>query len=319
MDTQFEERNRKRFVDILFYLAKAQDFHEDNNARSKVYRDLEALYHPNNEEAFRHYYSDIFGVIAQVKQDISLGDIDTLIQNISLVRDGYQSLNKRKDGEPIDIQDEIRKLYDHVMLEIARITYSEAQYKSESGAQQYQELKSHINMVEASLPTFKNIKNDVETMKNDLKESREKIEHSQKEYIAILGIFSAVVLSFTAGLVFSTSVLENVHQGSIYRIAIVCAMIGFVILNLLAALFSFVERIVLHRKRRWTRYLPIYIADILIVLFVVCIFFAWKEGTIEKRNESLGLPSETSTVEIATDHNCTCEFEIEQIQTTSNT
>ena len=189
------------------------------------------------------------------------------------------------------------------MLDIARITYSEAQYKSESGAQQYQELKSHINVVEASLPTFKNIKNDVETMKNDLKESREKIEHSQKEYIAILGIFSAVVLAFTAGLVFSTSVLENVHQGSIYRIALICSLIGLVIINILFVMFRYVERIVHRRGERvsWKHHIPIFVVDGIIVLFMVGIVFAWRFGLIESRNDALGMSETASETEVVTD------------------
>ena len=36
----------------------------------------------------------------------------------------------------------------------------------------------------------------------------------QKEYIAILGIFAAVVLAFTGGIAFTTSVLQNIHMVS---------------------------------------------------------------------------------------------------------
>ena len=43
------------------------------------------------------------------------------------------------------------------------------------------------------------------------------MESSQREYIAILGIFAAVVLAFTGGIAFSTSVLNNVAKASIYR------------------------------------------------------------------------------------------------------
>ena len=40
----------------------------------------------------------------------------------------------------------------------------------------------------------------------------------QREYISILGIFAAVVLAFTGGIAFSTSVLKNINTVSVYRI-----------------------------------------------------------------------------------------------------
>lgn len=41
------------------------------------------------------------------------------------------------------------------------------------------------------------------------------IENKQLENITILGIFSAIVITFVAGLVFSSSVLQNINKVSI--------------------------------------------------------------------------------------------------------
>ncbi len=49
---------------------------------------------------------------------------------------------------------------------------------------------------------------------------QERQEDMQKEYITILGIFAAIVLAFTGGIVFSSSVLENIDKPSIYRISL---------------------------------------------------------------------------------------------------
>ena len=57
---------------------------------------------------------------------------------------------------------------------------------------------------------------------------QERQEDMQKEYITILGIFAAIVLAFTGGIVFSSSVLENIDKPSIYRISLMAFIIGLV-------------------------------------------------------------------------------------------
>ena len=80
----------------------------------------------NKEKNFVHFYSDIFSVLTQVKQNPELGDINILGQNLDVIRNGYQSKNKAEDGHTIDVSDAINKLYDHVNLDIARMLYTDA-------------------------------------------------------------------------------------------------------------------------------------------------------------------------------------------------
>lgn len=65
----------------------------------------------------------------------------------------------------------------------------------------------------------------------------------EKEYITILGIFSSVVLSFVAGITFSTSVLENMHNVGIYRLVLVILLIAFVLLNTVNLLVRYIFRL----------------------------------------------------------------------------
>ena len=70
-----EEMKRKEFRDILIELSKNQDFLKSATCRSNMYRRLEALYDAEpTEEGFRHYYSDIFAILVEVKSnpDLSL-------------------------------------------------------------------------------------------------------------------------------------------------------------------------------------------------------------------------------------------------------
>ena len=125
MDLKTEQEKRKEFCDILFGLAKDQEMLQDEAKRQDVYERLEKLYYsPNREDRYRHFYSDIFTVLTQIQQDPKQGDINILGQNLSLIRMEYRPQNRDEQGNIIDISDSIRKLYDHVSLDIARILYS---------------------------------------------------------------------------------------------------------------------------------------------------------------------------------------------------
>lgn len=64
MDLASEERQRSEFRNILFELSESQEILKEKSDRSRIYRRLEALYHPSvGEQSFRHFYSDIFSVL----------------------------------------------------------------------------------------------------------------------------------------------------------------------------------------------------------------------------------------------------------------
>ena len=135
MDTSKEEVQRNKFRDILFELASNQELLKDKSVRAKMYSRLEALYWPEkSEKPFRHFYSDIFSVLTAIRKNTDLGDINVLGQNLSMIREKYTpGINLDSTGKKIDISDSIRKLYDHVSLDIARITYSEEGDRKTSG------------------------------------------------------------------------------------------------------------------------------------------------------------------------------------------
>lgn len=74
---------------------------------------------------FRHYYSEIFGTITIIKND-DKRDLQTLIENIGKI---FQEVKLRHDNSSEDISEDfflkIKKLYDHINLDVARIKYTE--------------------------------------------------------------------------------------------------------------------------------------------------------------------------------------------------
>lgn len=62
-----------------------------------------------------------------------------------MIRSGYQPRNRTDDGERIiDVSDALKKLYDHVNLDIARISYSDAGDRKISGEEAVSELQTQV-------------------------------------------------------------------------------------------------------------------------------------------------------------------------------
>ena len=110
----------------------------------------------------------------------------------------------------------------------------------------------------------------------------ESLGNAQREYIAILGIFAAVVLAFTGGIAFSTSVLQNLHVSSIYRIVLAIVIMGLVLTNLLYGLFYYIGQLV--NKNSANNIKPLWIINIVFISMILVIICAWHCGFVEKRN-----------------------------------
>lgn len=285
-----ERQQRKEFCDILFELAKSQELLQDATNRFNMYKRLEALYDAEpNAKRFRHFYTDIFSVLTQIQQNPELGDINILGQNLDIIRNGYNPQNKASDGQrTIDVSDAINKLYDHVNLDIARITYSDAGDRRISGESSLETLQAQIGSLYAEVEQIQIINKDVE----------DRLNNSQKEYISILGIFAAVVLAFTGGIAFSTSVLNNIAQASIYRTVGISLVIGLVLVNVLFGLFYYINSLV--RKEK-ANILPLIISNIIFVVLLALTVIAWNFGFVENRNDRINFPQNISTNEPTND------------------
>lgn len=230
MTVQEREERRKQLNRLLFRLAGDQLLMKTETEKQAVYRELEAIYDDGTEKGFRHYYSDIFGVLSQIDQDQEIGNTEILSQNMDIVQQEYRAYWEQENfsGEKkADISANIEKLYDHINLDIARINYSKRI-----------ELRSQDELGKVK-ETLEKIRQQVKGMEDNVQKARD----MQKEYITILGIFASIVLAFTGGIVFSTSVLENIAAVSIYRLVLVTVGLAFVLMNVIYLLTRFVQEI----------------------------------------------------------------------------
>ncbi len=115
------------------------------------------------------------------------------------------------------------------------------------------------------------------------------IRSSQKDYITILGIFAAVVMVFFSGVGFSSSVLANIHQASIYRIWIGITLLGAVLFNSLWVLFNFLREVIDKRQERWKIFkVANSLLAVSIISALICAHYGWFEA-IQNGKQKSGL------------------------------
>lgn len=152
-------------------------------------------------------------------------------------------------------------------------------------------LQSQINFLQGELEKAHNrIKEDYDAAEKRIIEVDEKLNHSQKEYIAILGIFAAVVLAFTGGIAFSTSVLNNIAQASVYRTVFIALIIGLVLINVLFGLFYYINFLV----GKGGKLFPLILSNIVLIILLIMTVLAWNFGWVENRNDRIDGKSNVS-------------------------
>jgi len=104
------------------------------------------------------------------------------------------------------------------------------------------ELEKEIEKIKKELNGFE------KKINSKYKKVSDNIKKTQTNYITILGIFAAIILTFVSGLVFSNSILQNIDKASIYKLLLISTMIGFFITNILLFLFNFVKSITRNNK-----------------------------------------------------------------------
>lgn len=100
-----------QLVDILKSLAL--EVLNKDSLDSKV-TELNDIYgDEDNDNGYRHSYSNIFSTIASINQDSKMGTIEVLCNNLYMLAKCSDIKNPKR----------VEKLYDHVNLEIAQINY----------------------------------------------------------------------------------------------------------------------------------------------------------------------------------------------------
>lgn len=160
--------------------------------------------------------------------------------------------------------------------------------------------------------TIKETNDKVKSLKDELLETKDEAEESKRKAnetsIAILGVFSALVLAFNGATLFASSTLEAINSASIYRLVAIVILLGTVFVNIAYALFNFIgnliERNSLVKENEdakktiktinWKHLKTVNLVALVIILVVIS---CWLGGIVEKRNNCIE-SSITTTVAI---------------------
>ena len=276
MKSEKEQEKQDAVNKILIDLSKSQNILKEAKTRRDFFIRLEEIYYNDNADNFRHYYSDIFSTLTMIDNDPLLGSLEILAQNIETIKDRYKSVNKGSNKENIDISKEILKLYDHVNLEISRISYTKTiTNKTQSDIIQTREIINEVNnKIEETNNTIadqlKEIEQTADSLKREITANQKEI---QSEYITILGIFASIVVVFVGGINFSSTIFENINKSSIYRLSFTICLVGMVLFNMMWVLLDFIRNINgKNSKKSWIFWS---VNGVLVLGLIIVILFYW--------------------------------------------
>lgn len=104
--------------------------------------------------------------------------------------------------------------------------------------------KMIVKIYDHSQLALHQIENANNIFANSIEEAKENLQKQikgvEKEYISILGIFAAIVLTFVGGITFSTSVLQNISTVSVFRLFLIVDFLAFILMNVIYILVKFI-------------------------------------------------------------------------------
>lgn len=224
-----------------------------NELSNEIIRNVDAdcdkfykiLYEVYKDKEFRHSYSEITKIVIDLYENTQSDAVETLITNLKTV---YNYCYDCSNDE--EFVGRVYKLYDHVNLEAIRCrSYSKNKEISENLSKQLSVANEQLKTTLESTDTasqLKSVGQKILEAKESINNSRKEVKDLQWQVIAVLGIFSAVVITFFGGFSYFTSVFNNIEKVSIWHSLLVAGVLGFVIFNTISILLLIVAILVGH-------------------------------------------------------------------------
>ena len=234
MEIAEEQKRRKEFKKILREMATKQAVFKNPTKLQSVCNKLKYVYKGESSDInFRHYYSDIFSTLTDIKNEGN--EIDVVGQNLGLV---YEYCLKNAEE---DLCNSVRKLLDHTNLEISRINYVNViDTRIDITGEDFQNRISSINF-------------QVDEADKKVEEVKNKVNNSYSDYVSILGIFSGIVLVFFGGTSIFGNIISNMQKTSVDKSVLICSITGIVIFDIIFMFIYFLAKL-LNRDISATKY-----------------------------------------------------------------
>lgn len=239
------EQKSNALLELLSQLADDTEYSKKD--RDREIQILSQIY----SEGFRHSYAKISTKVQAILED-NIDKGECLSQNLQMLKKSIEKLTYNKSIS-MEICNKVRKLCDHVNLEIGRYNLiinkietriSNLQNKQNSGeivGGSAEELNKRITDIENKVS---GVVNKAYEATKELEKVDGKLERNSMSSITTLTIFSAVILAFTGSITFTSGVFSGMSNVSPYRIIFVTAMIGTIVFNLIFMLLFIVGKMV---------------------------------------------------------------------------
>lgn len=204
--------------EIKSYAADELDSVPSSDQANSFLEKLDQVY---LDPTFRHSYSVLSMNLGTYKAE-ERDSIPVILAKVTELAE-----NREKNETNDRIQKSIQKLLDHVELECLRLNRMD---ELRNLAQQ-----SKVQQEEAA-KTTKKVSDETTIL-----ESKVKGFHEQS--ITILGIFSAVVIAFTAEISMFTKGFESLTPDNVYAILFYCVIVGMIVFDTLFMLIFFIAKI----------------------------------------------------------------------------
>ncbi len=184
----------------------------------KISNEFIEYYKKNN----RHSYSAISRVLYENLDDNNQENELYLYQNIESIKNHVKECDCK-------YLDHVFKLEDHIKLELLRFT-------------ELKEKEQKINLeINEKLTNSKKV---FEKLDTDLKRQRKNIDGLNNQIIAILGIFSAIIITFFGGINFLEGTLSGMNKVETYKLVLIVAIVGLVMFNIIFLLLTFIAKLI---------------------------------------------------------------------------
>lgn len=214
------EAREKRLHTLLIDLSKDVQIEQESSYKRYLKR-LHEIYDISDNDIYRHSYSKIFLALKDVSDSDDLSS-EILIQNLQLI---YYKV-QQDSNENSYFRIAVYKLFDHVNLDVSRINY----LKMENKDYYNKFLEGYSKLQDETEESFKEIKQSLEKTKIDT--------------VAIIGIFTAIIIGLVSSITFSAKLLAHAHEIPPGRIMIAAATCGFVTISIFYLIYLILERLV---------------------------------------------------------------------------
>lgn len=224
-----------------------QNFHDDNQKKKDWIKRLGCVYC----DGFRHSYSEIskylqLNVFISEKKESR----DILGENLNDIKSELLKTNDLDVKDSKCLYEGFNKLSDHINLELVRYNYVEKRVLEAQLDNAPNNINNQIEEnVRKAIPDLDKLRAQISFAKiaADKVEKLEdtinsRMESNNVSSITTLTIFSAVILTFSGGITFSSGVFSGLSDVSAYRLVFTVGLVGFILFNTVFALLYLVAK-----------------------------------------------------------------------------